>query len=52
MAAARTRRPWDQMTPEALRALLREHAATQGTDPASRSRCGAGILNAAPVAAL
>ena len=48
----RARRPWDQMTPETLRLLLRESATTQGTDATSRSRCGAGILNAAPVAAL
>jgi hypothetical protein len=52
VAAARTRRPWNQMPPEALRAFLREHAAPQGNDPTSRSRFGAGTLNAAPVVTL
>ena len=52
VAAARARRPWGQMTPEALRMLLRGSAAPQGTDPTSQSRFGAGILNAAAVAAL
>lgn len=52
VAAARARCPWDRLPPAALRALLREAATPQGTDPTSRSRFGAGILNAAPVAAL
>ncbi|TDH59408.1 hypothetical protein E2C06_27455 [Dankookia rubra] len=52
VAAARARRPWDQMAPEALRVLLRDTATPQGTDPTSRSRCGAGILNAEKVATL
>lgn len=52
VAAARARRGWEQMSPDALRTFLREKAAAQGTDPTSLSRYGAGILNAAPVAAL
>lgn len=47
VAAMRGRQPWDQLSPEDLRARLRGQALPQGTDPTSRSRFGAGILQAA-----
>jgi hypothetical protein len=52
VAAARARLDWNQMTPARLRQLLRNTATVQGTDRTSWSRFGAGIINAAPIAAL
>ena len=52
VAAARARLGWSQLSPAKLRCLLRRSATPQGTDPTSRSRFGAGILNAGPVASL
>ncbi|MFZ4410533.1 MAG: S8 family serine peptidase, partial [Paracraurococcus sp.] len=46
VASVRGQRPWNVLPPAALRAQLRAAARSQGGDPTSLSRFGAGILQA------
>jgi len=46
VASVRGQRPWNMLPPAALRAQLRAAARSQGGDPTSLSRFGAGILQA------
>ncbi|MFC7473098.1 hypothetical protein ACFQS7_01940 [Dankookia sp. GCM10030260] len=52
VVAARLRKTWEDLPPEALRTPLQTSATPQGTDRTTRSRFGAGILNATAVAKL